>query len=65
MKRKNNLTVFGMALYGGIIFAVFLAYGLHSDAVELPAQEAPPVTVSGLTRQREVIRAETLIYTTP
>ena len=65
MKRKNNLTVFGMALYGGLIFAVFLAYGLHSDAVELPAQEAPPVTVSGLTRQREVIRAETLIYTTP
>ncbi len=40
MRRRDRLTVFGMALYGGIIFAVFLAWGMRSGAVnDLPGQE--------------------------
>lgn len=65
MTKKNRLAAFGMALYCGIIFALFLAWGLRSGAAELPEPEAPAVTVSGLTRQREVIQAEPLIYVAP
>ncbi len=40
MRRRDRLTVFGMALYCGIIFAVFLAWGMRSGAVnDLPGQE--------------------------
>ena len=39
-RKKDKLTVFGMALYCGIIFAVFLAWGMRSGAVnDLPGQE--------------------------
>lgn len=65
MKRKDKMAVFGMGLYGAVIFAVFLAWGLHSRTAEFPELEAPAVTVSGLARQREVIQAEPLVYVSP
>ncbi len=65
MKKREKLTVLGMALYCGVVLCTFLAWGMHSQAAELPEPEAPAVTVSGLIRQREVIQAEPLIYVAP
>jgi 3D (Asp-Asp-Asp) domain-containing protein len=51
----------GMALYSGVVFSAFLAHGIHSDAMELPAPEPPQVTA----QMKEVIQAEPLVYVTP
>ena len=65
MKHKDKLTVCGMALYAAVIFCVFLAWGLHGQAVEIPEPTAPMIATGGLTQQKEVIEAEPLVYITP
>lgn len=62
MKRRNWLTVLGMALYCGAIFSAFLAWGIHSAASEIPKPEAPNVTAESLISHAELIKAEPLVY---
>lgn len=65
MKKRNELTILCVALYCGVVFCAFLAYGMHSEAMEIIEPAAPEVTADGPVRKCGGIEADPLLYVTP
>lgn len=61
MRKRERLTVLGMALYGGVVFSAFLAHGMRTEAAAPPGPAEPQVTV----RMPAAVQAEPLVYVTP
>lgn len=65
MRKRDRLTVLGMALYCGVVFCVFLAWGMHSEAMDIPEPEVPKIAETHLNNYADPIHAEPLVHITP